>query len=327
MGVLLALGMLGMILDGRTAMQGAGQGVELCLTAVIPSLLPFLCLSMLLTARLMGRKLRILSPIGKLFGLPMGAESLLIPALLGGYPAGAACVAQAVHREQLTRRDGEILLGFCNLPGPAFLFGIAAGQFSHPLAGAALWLCALFGAWAASRLLPKRGDTAQAEGVSGPDPLGQAGAAMGKICVTVILFRTMLNFLDTYLHLDGPLQAAAAGFLELTNGCCALRNVPTESARFLLAAGMVSFGGVCVGMQTAFVCPGLGLRYYWLGKLLQTFFSVLLGWLLLRKALLFSGILIAALIFLPQKVAFCRGRMYNKPKHPSGRKLCFSERK
>ena len=107
MGVLLALGMLGMILDGKTAMQGASQGVELCLTAVIPSLLPFLCLSMLLTMRLMGQKLRILSPIGKLFGLPMGAEALLIPALLGGYPAGAACVAQAVWREQLNRRDGK----------------------------------------------------------------------------------------------------------------------------------------------------------------------------------------------------------------------------
>lgn len=327
MGVLLALGMLGMILDGKTAMQGASQGVELCLTAVIPSLLPFLCLSMLLTARLMGRKLRILSPVGKLFGLPRGAESLLIPALLGGYPAGAACVAQAVHRGQLKRRDGEILLGFCNLPGPAFLFGIVARQFADPFDGAMLWLCALFGAWAASRLLPKRADSAETTGATATDPLGQAGAAMGKICVTVILFRTMLSFPDTYLRLDGPLQTAAAGFLELTNGCCALRSVPSESARFLLAAGMVSFGGVCVGMQTAFVCPGLGLRYYWLGKLFQTFFSLLLGWLILRKALFFMGIAIAVLIFLPRKVAFWSGRVYNGLKHPSGRKLCFSERK
>lgn len=327
MGVLLALGMLGMILDGKTAMQGASQGVELCLTAVIPSLLPFLCLSILLTARLMGEELRILAPIGKLFGLPMGAEALLIPALLGGYPAGAACVAQAVWREQLNRRDGEILLGFCNLPGPAFLFGIVARQFADPFAGAMLWLCALFGAWAASRLLPKRADSAAAAGASGTDPLGQAGAAMGKICVTVILFRTMLNFFDTYLHLDGPVQAAVAGFLELTNGCCALQNVSSESARFLLAAGMVSFGGVCVGMQTAFVCPGLGLRYYWSGKLLQALFSVLLGWILLRKAFLFLGVLAAALIFLPRKVAFWRGRVYNGFKHPPGRKLCFSERK
>ena len=40
MGLLLMIGMLAMILDSRTALQGASQGVELCLTAVIPSLLP-----------------------------------------------------------------------------------------------------------------------------------------------------------------------------------------------------------------------------------------------------------------------------------------------
>ena len=37
MGLLLMIGMLAMILDSRTALQGASQGVELCLTAVIPS--------------------------------------------------------------------------------------------------------------------------------------------------------------------------------------------------------------------------------------------------------------------------------------------------
>ena len=33
MGLLLMIGMLAMILDSRTALQGASQGVELCLTA------------------------------------------------------------------------------------------------------------------------------------------------------------------------------------------------------------------------------------------------------------------------------------------------------
>ena len=81
---MLALGMLGLILDSRRAMFGAAEGVELCLTAVIPSLLPFLFLSMLLTDRLWGRKNRLLRPLGRLFRLPDGSEALLIPGLLGG---------------------------------------------------------------------------------------------------------------------------------------------------------------------------------------------------------------------------------------------------
>lgn len=129
MGLLLMIGMLAMILDSRTALQGASQGVELCLTAVIPSLLPFLCLSMALTQRLFSKRLPLFGVIGRLFGIPKGAEILLLPALLGGYPAGAACIAQTANRGALQKRDAEILLGFCSLPGPAFLFGLVAGSF------------------------------------------------------------------------------------------------------------------------------------------------------------------------------------------------------
>ncbi len=151
MGLLLMIGMLAMILDSRTALQGASQGVELCLTAVIPSLLPFLCLSMALTQRLFSKRLPLFGVIGRLFGIPKGAEILLLPALLGGYPAGAACIAQAANRGALRKRDAEILLGFCSLPGPAFLFGLVARQFSNVLAGAALWALVLLSAWAVSR--------------------------------------------------------------------------------------------------------------------------------------------------------------------------------
>ena len=156
MGLLLMIGMLAMILDSRTALQGASQGVELCLTAVIPSLLPFLCLSMALTQRLFSKRLPLFGVIGRLFGIPKGAEILLLPALLGGYPAGAACIAQAANRGALQKRDAEILLGFCSLPGPAFLFGLVARQFSNGWAGAALWALVLLSAWAASRILPAR---------------------------------------------------------------------------------------------------------------------------------------------------------------------------
>ena len=46
--------MLALILDGRTAIDGARQGIELCLRTVIPSLFPFFVLSILLTSSLLG---------------------------------------------------------------------------------------------------------------------------------------------------------------------------------------------------------------------------------------------------------------------------------
>ena len=206
---------------------------------------------MALTQRLFSKRLPLFGVIGRLFGIPKGAEILLLPALLGGYPAGAACIAQAANRGALQKRDAEILLGFCSLPGPAFLFGLVARQFSNVLAGAALWALVLLSAWAASRILPARSEQAAVEPAASADPIAQAGAAMGKICITVILFRVGLNFLRTYLPLDGIALVAAEGLLELTNGCCHLQSVPSEPARFLLAGGLTAFGGVCVGLQTA----------------------------------------------------------------------------
>ncbi len=90
-GICVSLGMLALILDGRTAIEGARQGIELCLRTVIPSLFPFFVLSILLTSSLLGSSLIVLRPLGRLFGMPEGAESLLIPAFLGGYPVGREC--------------------------------------------------------------------------------------------------------------------------------------------------------------------------------------------------------------------------------------------
>ena len=70
---------------------------------------------------------------------------------------------------------------------------------------------------------------------------------------------------------------AVIGLLELSNGCCELLSVSDVALRFVICSGLLSFGGLCVTMQTVSVTPGLSLRDYFLGKLLQTAFSVLLA--------------------------------------------------
>ena len=50
----LILGMLLLILDSGTALEGAKEGLVLCVSSVIPALLPFWVLSSLLTGSLWG---------------------------------------------------------------------------------------------------------------------------------------------------------------------------------------------------------------------------------------------------------------------------------
>ena len=329
MVILLALGMLGLILDSRRAMFGAAEGVELCLTAVIPSLLPFLFLSMLLTDRLWGRNNRFLRPLGRLFRLPDGSEALLIPGLLGGYPAGAACVGRAWAQGKITKGDAQRLLGFCSNPGPAFIFGIVGTQFSSLLAPWALWGLVLLGAVTAAQLLPSCEKEIRVTGGGGDIP-AQVSQVLGNICVLVILFRTGLYFLASYFPLDGTVLVVLQGLLELTNGCCGLLNVTSEEARFLLAAAFLSMGGLCVGLQTRQVTRGLSLKYYCLGKLIQTVTAVFGGWVLLSRSwgwpALAGGMVLLWKKF-GKKVAFFKESLYTVGKKDSRRRVCFSERK
>ena len=91
-GLFAAAGMVVLILDSRTALMGASEGVALCLKTVIPSLFPFFILSGILSGSLMGLEFPILRPIGRVLGMPNGSEMLLVSGFLGGYPVGAKAV-------------------------------------------------------------------------------------------------------------------------------------------------------------------------------------------------------------------------------------------
>lgn len=307
-GICVSLGMLALILDGRTAIEGARQGIGLCLRTVIPSLFPFFVLSILLTSSLLGSSLIVLRPLGRLFGMPEGAESLLIPAFLGGYPVGAQNVAAAFRNGRLTKPEAERLLSFCSNAGPAFLFGMAASMFPRRWMAWALWGIHIAGALFASLMIPEKSTAPVRLTKTSPhspsSALNTAIQVMATVCGWVVLFRVLLAFLKRWIFwiLPTAVQVAITGILELSNGCCELLSVPDVSARFCICSGLLAFGGLCVTMQTVSVTAGLSMKPYFLGKLLQTLFSLALAVLMAYGVWLPFGVLsIGALVIKLQK--------------------------
>lgn len=283
---LAAAGMLILIVDGQTALMGAASGVTLCLETVIPSLFPFLFLCSILTNTLWGGNYPWLQSVCKSFGIPEGAESLLISAVLGGYPAGAQAIGDAYREKRLERQYAEHLLMFCSNAGPAFLFGMVSFQFPDKKLVWALWVIQIYAAALTGMLhtttggakasLPSRNATTS-------QILTQTVAAMGIICGWILLFRMITVFLNQWVFwlFPKPMQVLLSGILELTNGCCCLMQIQSVPLRFVGCSGLLSFGGVCVMMQTASVIGTLSFKYYLLGKLLQTGFSLGLSLLFL----------------------------------------------
>lgn len=296
--------MLGLILDGRTALRGASEGIELCLKTVIPALFPFFVCSAVLTDALWGESRGVLKLAGKLFRIPAGAESVLIPGFLGGYPAGAQCVARAWRLGQLDREEARRMLGFCSNPGPSFLFGIVGPRLGRGRMIWLLWGLLLLGGIAAARLLPGKPGSVVIPRKNAPSltaALEQALRAMAGVCGWVVLFRVVLVFLHRLPPLPEAGGVLAEGLLELTNGCCALERVTDDRLRFLLAGVMLSLGGACVSMQTLSVTEGLPLDYYFLGKGIQCLFFAAASFLLFAGLWWVMPVLAMLLFFIPVK--------------------------
>ena len=305
MGIGAGLGMLVLILDSKTAMAGATQGIDLCIRTVIPALFPLMLLSNLLMNGLRGAPPKCLKPIGRLFSLPEGMEGLIIPAFLGGYPVGVQCIGTEYKNGSVSKETAEKLLAYCSNAGPSFLFGMAGSLFSTSLKAWMLWGIQILSALLVSNIVSPSGKyiLRNEMKVSGTN-IADSVKVMGCICGWVVLFRVWIAFLDRWFLwlLPSTARIVVVGALELSNGCNALFQIPKEPIRFVLCSGMLSFGGVCVLLQTKSVINGLSIRPYLLGKLMQTGFSVALAIGYLWNIWIASGITLGIFLLMGGKI-------------------------
>lgn len=277
-----AIAMLVLILDTRTAISGGQEGAMLCFATVIPTLLPFFFLSSLLTSTLSGSKFPCLRPLEGLLGIPEGSGTLFLIGAFGGYPAGARAVAEAKNAGQLSPAAASRMLGFCSNAGPAFLFGICSAAFQQRWMPWLLWGIHLLSAIVTARLFP-RVDTAAAstdqKNISLHQALDSAIKTMARVCGWIILFRVVIAFCNRWFlwYFSTQAQIVFNGILELTIGCTGLAYIENCGLRMNLCAAFLSFGGLCVAMQTRSVCAGLPFKNYILGKLFQTGLSITLA--------------------------------------------------
>lgn len=280
--VMISLCLLVLIFDSRTALEGARTGIELCIGTVIPSMFPFFVLSIILTNMLTKKVSTPLLLITRPLGIPNEAASVLISSVFGGYPVGAKTVCDLYHHEHISRYEAERLLAFCSNAGPSFLFGMVSGFFPSIGTTWLLWLIHIISAGLTALTIPAI-KTENHHGIcdrktADKTVILSAAKAMVLVCCWVVLFRTILSYLNHWFLWMFPVwvQVLVTGILELSNGCCELLRITDVKLRCILCAGMLSFGGVCVLLQTVSVVDGLSVRYYIKGKLLQTGFTILI---------------------------------------------------
>ena len=285
--ILAALCALFVLLTASPAViRSASEGLRLCGELIVPSLFPFFVVSLLLAKlgfpQLLGRKL---SPLTRrLFGVSGPGATALFIGLTGGYPMGAAYLAELTEQGRISPREAERLLGFCNNSGPSFLVGaIGAGVFGSVRAGLLLYAAHALAAVLAGILLRDGGPDFQEEEAPAsapPFPRALSEAVQGavpailSVCAFVLIFTVFAGLLEAngfLTALEARLAALSGlseqqsralllGFWELGGGVGALRGLPLGPTNLALAAALVGWGGVSVHFQSLAPFSALPVR-------------------------------------------------------------------
>lgn len=294
-----------LIVFSSSVQQSAAKSLVLCAETIIPSLFPFFVLSMLLNrlglpeflARLTGRSASLL------FGVSGEGASALFIGLTGGYPMGAAYIADMCECGRIDREEAQRLLAFCNNSGPAFIIGaVGVGAFGRASVGLILYgvhiisaviIGILFSA-GAKKSAESRSDSIDSDlATAFPDAVKSAVSAVLNVCGFVVIFSVFIGLLDstgyfsrlclivgrkTGLGADF-IRALLTGILELGSGTGAMRYLPLTPAALSLAAFLLGFGSVSVHCQTAAVISRAKLKgtLHFAGRLSMAFISAVLA--------------------------------------------------
>ena len=112
----IGLMILSLLLLPKQSVSAAGDGVQLCLNVILPSLFPLFVLSTLCVdsgiIRALGTLMQpLMAPLFRVGGCCAGAFLL---GIIGGYPVGARTAISLYESGQCSREEAERLLSFCN---------------------------------------------------------------------------------------------------------------------------------------------------------------------------------------------------------------------
>ena len=279
---------IALVLASDSATEGAQTALHTCTTLIIPCLFPFFAVSLLVSGlglpRWLGSKLQ--APMALLFGVSGTGAGIFLLSILGGYPVGAALIADSLKRGELTKKEAETLLCFCNNSGPAFLVGaVGVGVFHSSAVGLLLYGVHILSAIITGMFLSGSAPAASSPSVFIeaadlsvvlPDAVSKAVTQTLLVCGYVIFFGAVSGILEATgilstlcgtLALNTPLtlhhaRALCMGLLELGCGIGAMAGTALSPQALTLCAVLTGFGGISVALQTGGVLHGTDLPLY-----------------------------------------------------------------
>jgi len=267
------------IIFPREVLSAAREGLMLWFNNVLPALLPFIVVVNIMVSfgfvRIVSNMVRPFMRF--VFRLPGAGGFAFITGLISGYPMGAKTVADLCNSGEITVKDAQRLLAFCNNAGPLFIIGVVGvGLLKDSVAGYILWGGHILAALIIGVYMRRYGDE---EGYHKTNihytknrtfglgkVLGESVRNAMEALVLVgglIIFFSVITRVIMVVFDDLPFIGAIAGALEVTGGVKILADTaesPVSPLRMAAIGGLIGFGGFSVHAQALHFTSGIGIK-------------------------------------------------------------------
>ena len=235
--------------------EGAINGLKLCSSVIIPSLFPFtVCSLMIFESNIFkGRSNSI-------------KISILSMSLIGGYPVGAKLIEKAFENGSISRKNAQLMLGYCVNSGPSFIIiAVGAGILNSYLLGIILFISSLIGSIVLALILSQFQTREERQYTNLKNKFTtisdmfvsatyDSAQSMISVCAFVVLFSSIIGVINTVLP-SGSLNSIIISVLEVTNA------ISNSNKNIYLISFLLGFSGLSVHFQVLSMCKKVKPNY------------------------------------------------------------------
>lgn len=245
------------------ASKGTKLGISNCINIVIPSLFPFMFLTVLLTES--GYIFKIFSIpskiISKISGIDKEYCSIFLLSMIGGYPSGAKTLSILTEKNKISPKTAEYMLCFCTNAGPAFLISaVGASMFMNKTVGFILYLsnflsCFTIMIYFKNKLPPIKLSLINKNKLSILQVLVSSVQNTCKTLVTLSSFIILFSMAISFIPQSAPnyLKNLILSLCEVTSACL-FNSSELSKINIIFVSFICGFSGLCIILQIFSVC-------------------------------------------------------------------------
>lgn len=282
-----------LIIFPKKAAFGAYIGIVNCLEIIIPSLFPFMVVTIFLTES--GYHERIFSipsiVLSKITGIAPQFCSLFFIGMIGGYQSAAKSISLLCKKNAISPQNASILLCFCTNAGPAFLISaVGSGMFLSNSIGAILFISSVLSSFTLMIFYTSKLKSSSVTMITKKskrlsvcfvDSVKESCKTTSVMCAFIVLFSVVIYLLPDFPESLYSLKCLIFGLLEVTSGVAAA-STEISLLSILAASAICGFGGLCIISQIIAICSEAKIKIFpfiisrILHALLSAFYTFLL---------------------------------------------------